>query len=287
MADDKGALRGLWAPVLTPLGDDGAIDVRRLRDHARRVREEGCDGVVLFGTTGEAPSFSAGERQAALEALLAADFPPGRVIVGTGCAALTDTLALTEHARACGVLAVLVLPPFYYKNPPRAGLARGFDLVFRALAGGTTHGLLYNFPRLAGIAIEPDLARELAGRHGALVAGAKDSSGDLDSTRGFCRALADGAVFPGTEAILVEALDAGAAGLISATANLNATGLRAALDAWRDGDRGRAARLQAEAVAFRAPFERAGMIPALKAALAEKLGDEGWRRVRPPWVEIE
>jgi 4-hydroxy-tetrahydrodipicolinate synthase len=278
-------LAGLWAPILTPLRDDGDIDHARLRDHARRVRDDGCDGVVLFGTTGEAPSFSVAERRAALEALLGGGFPPDRLIVGTGCAALTDTLDLAGHARDSGVLAVLVLPPFYYKSPLRAGIERYFDRVLEALAGAATRALLYNFPRLAGIVIDPELAQGLAARHGPALAGAKDSSGDPASTRALCRALPGGAIFPGTEAILVDALDAGAAGLISATANLNAAGLRAALQAWRAGNREEAVRLQAAAVAFRAPFELAGMIPSLKAALAERLGDPAWRRVRPPWVE--
>jgi 4-hydroxy-tetrahydrodipicolinate synthase len=280
----RSGLAGLWAPTLTPLEADGSIAHGRLGEHAARLLDEGCDGIVLFGTTGEAPSFARDERQEALERLARGGFPADRLVVGTGCAAVTDAVALTRHARALGARAVLVLPPFYYKMPPPAGLVAYFDAVFAVLAGGATAGLLYNFPRLSGIALTPALIGELAPRYGPLLAGVKDSSGDRETTLAFCRLLAGRAVFPGTESVLTVALAAGACGLISATANVAATRLRARLDAWHAGDRVGAERLQAEAVAARAPFVEAGMIPALKAALAERLGDPGWRRVRPPWM---
>jgi 4-hydroxy-tetrahydrodipicolinate synthase len=190
------------------------------------------------------------------------------------------------------VLGVLVLPPFYYKAPPRAGLVAYYDAVLTPLADGETFALFYDFPRLAGVTVGTDLVREIAVRHGTVIAGVKDSSGDIASVEAYCRALkacdalAARAVFPGTEAVLVDALAAGASGLISATANLGAPLLRAVLAAWHAGDRVEALRLQAEAVAFREPFERAGMIPALKAELARRRGDPGWRRVRPPWTEM-
>jgi 4-hydroxy-tetrahydrodipicolinate synthase len=283
--DPYSELTGLWSPILTPLDEDDAIDTRRLGGHAQRLLDAGCEGIVLFGTTGEAPSFAVNERQRTLEALLNDGFPARRVIVGTGCTALPDALDLTRHARDCGVLAVLVLPPFYYKTPPLAGLVRYFDAVFGRLGGSETRGLLYNFPRLAGLAVTPELGRAVVEKHGVVVGGAKDSSGDADSVRAFCESFSGRAVFPGTEAVLVEALAAGAAGLISATANVDAPGLLAILKAWRAGDRDRAAELQRIAVERREPYERNGIIPSLKAALAEQLGDPTWRRVRPPWIE--
>ena len=80
MAIDLG---GIWAPIATPLRASGGIDGRALHEHARGVIAEGCQGVLLFGTTGEAPSFSVLERRRALEDVLEAGLPPGRLMVGT------------------------------------------------------------------------------------------------------------------------------------------------------------------------------------------------------------
>src|SRR5258707_14859303 len=88
-------VRGVWCATLTPLGADGRPDHARLAAHVRRIFAAGVDGVALFGTTGEGQSFSAGERPAGLEALLAGGIAPQRVLVGTGCAAAPETIQLT------------------------------------------------------------------------------------------------------------------------------------------------------------------------------------------------
>src|SRR5204862_2934621 len=99
---DTSPIRGLWCATLTPLGPEGAIDHTRMAAHIRALFAQGVDGVAPFGTTGEGPSFSVAERQAGLDALLAADIPASKMVMATGCAALSDTVALTRHALQSG-----------------------------------------------------------------------------------------------------------------------------------------------------------------------------------------
>src|SRR5215813_6266959 len=109
-------VRGVWCATLTPLDADGAPDHARLAAHVRRLFAAGVDGIALFGTTGEGQSFSVAERRAGLEALIAAGIAPGRIVAGTGCAALPETIELTRHAIDCRCAGALALPPFFFKD---------------------------------------------------------------------------------------------------------------------------------------------------------------------------
>ncbi len=108
--------RGVNCATLTPMENGGEACIPLLEAHCRWLINSGCAGIVLLGTTGEANSFSVGERKEILEDLLETGIDPQRLIVGTGCCAIHDTVTLTKHALRCGVERVLMLPPFYYKN---------------------------------------------------------------------------------------------------------------------------------------------------------------------------
>ena len=95
---DQLPARGIWSAALTPLKADLSIDCVHLGKHAKFLLDNGCHGIGLFGTTGEANAFSAAERMTALESLLADGLSPNTLMRGTGCCAITDTVALTRHA---------------------------------------------------------------------------------------------------------------------------------------------------------------------------------------------
>src|SRR5690242_10153718 len=143
-------LRGVWPAALTPFDDQMAVDVRRLVRHCRSLLDVGCCGISLFGTTGEGTALSAEERMAALEAVIAAGLPPGRLIPAVGCCDVPTTVALSAHAARQGAAGVLALPPFYPKDLREEGLYRHFASVIERL--GATSGIrvprlcLYNFP---------------------------------------------------------------------------------------------------------------------------------------------
>src|SRR5690242_18304537 len=97
-------IRGLWVAVATPLDGEGRVDAARLAAHGDWLLREGCDGLVLFGTTGEGPSFSAAERLAALEALLRHGIAPERLALGAGFPATPDAVALIRGMLGLGVV---------------------------------------------------------------------------------------------------------------------------------------------------------------------------------------
>jgi len=266
------ALSGVWAATLTPLTSDLAPDPTRLVAHIERLVSEGCDGVVLFGTTGEATSFSVPERIAMLDDLVAAGVPSSQIIVGVGCAAAVDTVDLTRAASTHHVAGVLMLPPFYYKTVSDEDLFEAYAWIFEQAGPELPPVLLYNIPQVSGIRLSPELVGRLDTDFSTVV-GIKDSTGDLESLRGFLKAMPESSVFAGIELLLVP--DEGGVGTISAAANINAGHVRKAFESRAEAD----IPVLAEA---RAVINQHAAIPALKSIVAARLDDDGWLAVRPP-----
>lgn len=272
------------AAVLTPIDDDGRANAGLLAEHCRRLIEAGCSGIVLLGTTGEANSFTLAERQALLEAVLEAGLAADTFIVGTGCCAIEDTAVLTRHALSVGVSRALMLPPFYYKAVSDAGLLAAYARVFESVNDDRLRVYIYRIPQMTGVDVGIDLVEALQLRFPSVVAGIKDSSGKWEDTEALCRRLGSKIdVFVGNETLLVRALAAGAAGCVTATANVNA---RAIVELSHARERGDAATLERSVAAKRATFESFGLIPALKASVAETTGVRLWRNVRPPLLPL-
>ena len=241
---------------------------------------------MIFGTTGEAVSFSVEERIALLEAALSAGLPPERLMVGTGCCALTDTVRLTTHTARMGCTTTLMLPPFYYKNLSPDGLFRSYAEVIDRVGDGNLRVFAYHFPKLSGVPILPDVLARLQEAFPENIVGIKDSSGSWTSIREFIAGFPELCIFAGTETFLLRGLREGGAGCISATANVNPHGIRRVYEAWRGGST-TVDSLLARATHVREVIESMPMIAALKYLIAHKLKDAGWRRVRPPLSALE
>ena len=192
----RARIAGVWCPVLTPVDQDLRPDVARFVTHAHWLLDEGCHGLVVFGTTGEANSFSVEERIEFLEAILDARLRRDRMLVGTGCCALTDTVRLTRHALALGITGVLALPPFYYKNLSDEALFGSFDQVIQRVGDASFDLYLYHFPSLSGVPITPGLLERLGAAYPEILAGVKDSSGDWNNTRLLIERFPGLAIFP-------------------------------------------------------------------------------------------
>ena len=268
-------LSGVIAAIATPIDAKGAPDVKRATDLARYLLENGCDALNVLGTTGEATSFSREERVSVMSAYKAAGLPMDRLMVGTGAAAVSDAVALTRHAAELGFAAALVLPPFYYKGVPDDGLVNYIDSIVQATAAKPLPIYLYHFPAMSGLPWHVTLIRRLLDAYPSRIAGLKDSSGDMAFARSAAAISRDFAVFPSTEACLLEAKRGDFAGCISATANLNAD---LCARAWRDGD---AAALE-QAVAIRKLFDGRPLVSGVKALLAHIHGDPALAAVKPP-----
>ncbi len=272
MASKK--LSGVIAAISTPVQDDGAPDIARALKLARFLLDNGCDGLNVLGTTGEATSFSLDERKRVMTAYKEAGLPMDRLMVGTGAAAVADAVALTRHAASLGFAGALVLPPFYYKNVPDDGLVAYIEALVTSTADRPVPIYLYHFPAQSGLPWHVELIKRLRKAFGSRIVGLKDSSGDMAYARSAAAIDPDFAVFPSTEACLLEARSGAFAGCISATANLNAD---LCARAWR----GDAASLDA-AVAIRKLFEGKALVSGVKALLAHIHGDPALARVKPP-----
>src|SRR5882672_1997204 len=144
-------LRGVIAAVATPINEDGSPDVARATKLARHLVDNGCDGLNVLGTTGEATSFSLDERKRVMTAYRDAKLPLDRMMVGTGAAATADAVALTRYASELGFAGALVLPPFYYKGVPDDGLVAYIDTIVKATAQKPVPIYLYHFPAMSGL----------------------------------------------------------------------------------------------------------------------------------------
>jgi 4-hydroxy-tetrahydrodipicolinate synthase len=204
-----------------------------------------------------------------------AGLPMDRLMVGTGAAAVSDAVALTRHAASLGFAGALVLPPFYYKGVPDDGLAAYINNIVKATDDSKLPIYLYHFPAQSGLPWHVELIKRLRKNYAGRIAGLKDSSGDMAYARSAAAIDPDFAVFPSTEACLLEARGGAFAGCISATANLNSD---LCARAWPTGD---AAALDA-AVTIRKLFDGKALVSGIKALLAHIHGDPALARMKPP-----
>ena len=268
-------LHGVIAAVATAIDPNGEPDCARSVALARFLLANGCDGLNVLGTTGEATSFSLEQRRRVMSAYAAEGLPLDRMMVGTGAAATADAIALTRHAAELGFAGALVLPPFYYKGVPDDGLVAYIDAILGATNAQPIPMYLYHFPAQSGLPWHVALIRRLLDTFGERIVGLKDSSGDMDFARAAAGISPRFKVFPSTEAALPQARAGVFAGCISATANLNAD---LCGRAYRTGD---AAALD-QAVTIRKLFDGKALVPGVKALLAHIHGDPEWARVAPP-----
>jgi 4-hydroxy-tetrahydrodipicolinate synthase len=279
-------LRGVLAPVVTPFTKELAPDPQRFVRHCKWLLAHGCSGLAVFGTNSEANSLSADERMMLLEELVQSGVPAEKLMPGTGCSALTDSVRLTAHAVKLGCAGALMLPPFYYKGVPDEGLFRNFSEVIERVADERLQVYLYHIPPVAQVPISLGLIERLLKRYPKIVAGIKDSSGDWSNTKAVLDAFgAQGfEVFAGSEVFLLRNMRAGGVGCITAGANVNPHGIDKVYQNWQSAN---ADTLQEEIDRVRNVLQsQISMIPALKAAIAHYAADADWMTVRPPLVEL-
>lgn len=268
----------VFAPALTPFHDDLRVNRAAFVRFCRWLVAQGA-GLAVFGTNSEASSLSMEEKIGLLEALAEAGIPPQRMLPGVGLCALPETIRLTRAAVELGCAGTLTLPPFYYKPVDDDGLFAYYSEIIQALGSSALKMYLYHIPQISGVGISHALIARLIDAYPHTVVGIKDSSGDWANTEGMLRSFPGFKVFPASEALLEKALPLGAAGCISATANVQPGAIAAAIAQWGTE---RFAGLQAQVQAVRALFLQYPMIPALKHAVGQATGEQAWRQVRPP-----
>ena len=274
---------GVLAPVITPFKADLTPDATLLGRHCQWLTSQGS-GLAVFGTNSEANSLSLTEKRHLLDSLCADGIDPGQLMPGTGACALSDAVELTTHAVELGCRGVLMLPPFYYKGVSDDGLFEFFAEVIERVAADKLQIYLYHIPPISQVPIGLDLIQRLASTYPANIAGIKDSSGDWNNTLQLNKlGIKDFRVFCGSESFLLQNMQSGGAGCISATANVNPSSI---VEHYRQWESPNAQQLQDRLNQIRGIFQSFPMIAALKAATGQYSGIESWLRVRPPLQEL-
>lgn len=276
-------LCGIFAAVLTPMDDDGAIDFRTLATHCGTLIREGCHGVSLFGTTGEGPALTAEERMAGLEAVIEGGVPAAGILPGTGCAAVPDAVRLTRHAVAHGCANVLVMPPFFFKDVSDEGVVAAYSRIIEGVGEPALRIIIYNFPAVTGVWVRETVIARLRETYPGTIVGVKDSSGDWGYVTALLDRFPDLAVFTGWETLLPRLIAAGGSGNISGLANVIPGMLRDLYDrhpaAPDDPVLAGVTRLVEATVKY-------PVIPAIKALAANLRRSAAWRNMRPPLVPL-
>ncbi|NJN66367.1 MAG: dihydrodipicolinate synthase family protein [Chloroflexaceae bacterium] len=212
------AWSGVFCATLTPfVSEVGTIDPDWIPGHLRFLESHGVAGVLPLGTTGEGPSCSLDERKRVLDTVLA-HRNTLRVLAGTGCTSLAETIELSRYATEQGADAVLVMPPFYYRTVAEAGIIRYYQAVCDALPGDARL-ILYHIPAMTGVPITPTILDYLLTSHGPQIAGIKDSSGDPCHTAELVQRYPGLAIYSGSDSHAASSLAVGVVGVISALAN--------------------------------------------------------------------
>lgn len=281
---NQSPLRGVIPALVTPLTMDDVFNRDNFQNHIYTLADEGCDGIVVLGTTGEGPSFGLEERKNIIKVAVEAS---GEMltIAATGCASLADTLALTSHAFATGADAVLVIPPFYFKNLTHDGLVSYYRRLLEEAVPEDGHLLLYHIPQVTQIPITFELLESLLEIAQNKVVGVKDSSGDIQHLQNLCERFPQLQIFAGTDRHLLSGLAFGTAGCITAGVNVLAPLNVAVYKAYQTQQADFEA-LQEKLTAGRSVLENYMPFPAtLKFLLSRRYKTPGWE-VRPPLLAL-
>lgn len=280
-------IHGVFSASATPVLGDGSPDHATFAIHAKALLAEGCDGIALLGTTGEANSFSIAQRQQLVEKVIEAGVDARRLLPGTSQTNVGDTVALTRHSLDAGVQASVLLPPFYYKGVSDEGLFRFYAEVIEGVKSDALRVVLYHIPPIAQVGISLELTGRLLEAFPGIVVGVKDSSGKIESMQAFAGAFDNFSVFAGADPFMLPLLKSGGAGCITSSSNLIARHLRYVFDNWFDPARiAEVDGAQTRINAWRDLSNAYVQLPTVKAMLAKRRSHDGWTRVRPPLVEL-
>ncbi|MCP4380830.1 MAG: dihydrodipicolinate synthase family protein [Hyphomicrobiales bacterium] len=268
----------------TPIGVDLRPDRSRLITRVGQLLEQGCDGVALFGTTGEGAAFSVEDRMETLSAVTAAGIDPQKIIVSVGALPVPDVVRLTRQATDQGVHGVLLMPPCAFRDGiSEDGTFHFFKAVIDRTDRPQLNLYLYHFPGISGVPVTPNVIRRLDERYPGMIAGVKDSGGDPDYTEMLVRRFSHLSIFTGEETHVPDLLATGLRGTVCGLANVMPRLLRVMMDLPSAYDRRRLRQmiLAGDVILSRRPF-----VPSAKAVVAASLEDPEWRRVSPPMSEI-
>lgn len=267
-------MKGIFTATVTPFTRAFEVDMGAVESLTQFQEARGVAGVVPCGTNGEFPSLTMVECKAVVKAVDGAR-DKMKLIAGTGRASIKETLELTKHAAEYAD-AVLVCPPFYFKDLSPGGL---YDYYSQIMEVAQVPVILYHIPKYTGVPITHELLGRLAKFDNLY--GIKDSSGDINVAKGYRERFPELMFYIGSDALVIDALALGSAGAISAISNFAPRHLLAIYEAFVDGAPGEAKKAQERLKVLRGVVKRYPSIGAIKHALT-LMGVIGTGYVRPP-----
>jgi 4-hydroxy-tetrahydrodipicolinate synthase len=266
----------LMTAMITPFKDDLSIDWAGVEKLASHLVSTGHDGIVVNGTTGEAPTTSDEEKIEIIKVVRKAVTGKAKVVAGAGNNETSHSVEQAEMAASAGADGLLVVTP-YYNKPPQAGI----EAHFRAMADATNVPvMMYDIPGRTGVAIEPDTIVKLAA-HPNIVA-LKDAKGDVASTSWVIKRCGI-PVYSGDDILNLPLLSVGAVGFVSVCGHTVGSELRTMLDAWFSGNSQKALEIHQKLLpVYTGTFRTQGAI--LTKAALNMMGLPGGK-VRLPLVD--
>ncbi|SFL56442.1 4-hydroxy-tetrahydrodipicolinate synthase [Bradyrhizobium sp. NFR13] len=274
---------GVFCAATTPFNADLTVDQGLFTSHCQRLLDNGCTGIAMLGTTGEANSLSSRERMALLEAVVKSGIAPSKLLPGTGVASIMETVELTKHAVTNGVGAVVMLPPFYYKGVSDDGIVDAYTAVIERVNDPRLRVVLYHIPQMSAVPISLDVIDRLRKRFPEIVVGIKDSAGEFSNMKAIVERFPGFSVLVGADPLMLKLLPLGGAGCITAASNLVSRELATVFNGFNDpAKQAEVAAAQERIVATRNAVSTYVQLPSLKVLLAKRDNNDGWLRVRPP-----
>lgn len=273
---------GVYAAALTPMHEDFSCNCEALAEHCQDLMQRGCQGVVLFGTTGEGSSFSVAEREQIVKKVIQLGVDPRKLLIGISCCALSDAIKLARLAIEQQCAAVLIAPPFFYKKVEEQGVINFYKNIIQSVNHSNLKIVLYHIPQYSGVPITISVIKALREEFPTAVVGIKESEGNLPFTKEILASFADFKVYVGHELHISEAVQLGAAGAISGIANAFPELICSLYEFGKDQRHPNQNALASNIVHS---IKKYPTFPAIKSMVESHKG-AAWHVVRPPLVAL-
>jgi len=282
------SISGVYSAALTPIKEDLTINKDLYLRHCQYLMKQGHDGLAIFGTTGEANSFSIKEKCESIDFLIKNRIDPKILMPGTGASSVEDSIKMTKHAVQHNVKAVLLLPPFYYKNVTDEGVINYYQKIVEGVGANNLLYVLYHIPQVSGVALNFNIIENLLKLYPNNIAGIKDSSGDTDHMLKTIKYFNDLALFCGHDGLALRVCKRGGAGAITAGTNIAGKLLSFIIHNYkREDEINNFSALQTLMEQIRETLTTSEPISTMKAyfSLVDNISE--WNLVMPPLKKIE
>lgn len=262
-------INGIYAATLSLLNEDLGLDIKNTISHAEKVIDNGCHGVVFFGSTGQSQLISLADKINLINNLSSSNYKD-KFIIGTGLNSLADTISLMKISKSVGFNKFLIMPPAYYKYDDQEVFSF-YSNIIKVITDCKI--ILYNFEKLSGYKFSEDLIYKLVENFPNQIIGVKDSSYNL-----FERLKIENfSIMPGSETKLLKGLEIGCSGIITATTNATAPLAREVYDNFLDK---KDQTSNAKMCAVRTVFEKFNLISSLHTFFGQK--NKIYKNILPP-----